>query len=294
MIPFREPPFTINGVKSWIHCLDIHRLETSKTPEIPEGYHYHNYIEFLYGLDADAYVWINGEKHCFKSGDLIVINSEEMHCVSIIKPSHYICVKFSPSVLYSDDRSLFEFKYVTPFLSNKSHQKLFDGKAFENIDLHSAILEIMGEWNSQKPAFELMIRSNILRIFTEIFRYWDKNKSLRLENILTEPIKKALLYISENYESVTESSAADACGLSYNHFSTCFKKSVGLSFNDYVTIFRVNEAEKMLLSSDKSITEIAMSCGFSSSSHFISRFKQYKQITPGKFRIRTRKSGESH
>ena len=182
-------------------------------------------------------------------------------------------------------------------------QKLFDGNAFENIDLHSAILEIMGEWNSQKPAFELMIRSNILRIFTEIFRYWDKNKALRLENILTEPIKKALLHISENYESVTERSAADSCGLSYNHFSTCFKKSVGLSFNDYVTIFRLsfndyvtifrlNEAEKMLLSSDKSITEIAMSCGFSSSSHFISRFKQHKQITPAKFRSRTRKSGE--
>ena len=290
MIPFHEPPFTINGVKSWIHCLDIYRNEISKTTEMPESYHYHNYIEFLYGLDADAYVWINGERHRFTSGTLLVINSEEMHYVSIIKPSHYICVKFSPSVLYSDDRSLFEFKYVTPFLSNKSNQKLFDGKAFENIDLHSAVLEIMNEWNCRKPAFELMIRSNILRIFTEIFRYWDKNKTLHLTNILTEPIKKALLYIYENYESVTESSAANACGLSYNHFSTCFKRSVGLSFNDYVTILRLNEAEKMLLSSDQSITEIAMSCGFSSSSHFTSRFSQYKQITPGKFRKKLRKT----
>ena len=290
MISFQEPPFTINGVKSWIHCLDIYRPEISKNPEVPEQYHYHNYIEFLYGLDAEAVIWINGERHRFSSGNLIVINSEEMHCVSIIKPSRYICVKFSPSVLYSDDRSLFEFKYVTPFLSSKAHQKLFDGGAFENIDLHSAVTDIMHEWNCHKPAFELMIRSNILRIFAEIFRYWDKNNALHLNNILTEPIKKALLHISENYESVTERTAADSCGLSYNHFSASFKRSVGLSFNDYVTILRVNEAEKMLLSSDKSITEIAMSCGFSSSSHFISRFKQYKQITPGQFRKKLRKA----
>lgn len=65
---------------------------------------------------------------------------------------------------------------------------------------------------------------------------------------------------------------------------------MGKSFNDYVTLMRINEAEKLLLSTDKSITEIAMCCGFSSSSHFVSRFGQYKQITPGQFRKKLRKS----
>lgn len=292
MYSFPEPPFTINGVKSWIHCIDLNVSKSTDDTDRPERYHYHNYIEFLYALDTDAYVWINGQKHRFVTGDLVIINSEELHCLSFVKSSHYICVKFSPSVLYSDDRSLFEFKYVVPFLFDSSHQKVFKNDVFENIDLHSAVTEIMNEWNSGKTAYELMIRSNILKIFAEIFRYWDKNNAHHLESILTEPIKKALIFISKNYDTVTEHQVADACGLSYNHFSACFKKTVGKNFNDYITLFRINEAEKMLISTEKSITEIAMNCGFSSSSHFISRFKQYKQITPGKLRSRVHSAEE--
>ena len=282
---FPEPPFTINGVKSWIHCLDMRIIPEGNTAEMPpNAYHYHNYIEFLYALDADAYVWINGHKHHFLTGDLIIINSEELHCVQGIKQSHYICVKFSPSVLYSDESSLFEFKYVVPFLLDSSHQKLFSSEVFENFDIYAAVTEIMNEWDQKRSAYELMIRSNILKIFSAIFRYWDNNSSLHSQSVLTEPIKKALVYISQNYESANEHDTAKASGLSYNHFSSTFKRTVGKSFNDYITLVRISESEKMLISTDKSITEIAMNCGFSSSSHFISRFKQHKQITPGQLR----------
>jgi AraC-like DNA-binding protein len=105
---------------------------------------------------------------------------------------------------------------------------------------------------------------------------------------MTEPIKNALLYISENFDSVNERDAAAFCGLSYNHFSASFKKTVGRSFSDYLTLIRINEAEKLLLSTEKSITDIALSCGFSSTSHFISRFKEKNGVTPGQLRKKTR------
>ncbi len=286
MIPFAEPPFTINGIKSWIHCLDLVH-EGKGNIDIPARLHYHDYIEFLYALNTDAYVWINGERHRFASGDFFIINSGDIHCAAFAGPSHYICVKFSPTVLYSYDTSLFEFKYITPFLSRNSHPNRIDCNAFEGIDIRATVAEIMDEWNNREPAFELMIRSHILKIFSGILRHWEKNRTFRMSSTLTEPIKKALIYISKNYEYVTEADVANACGLSYNHFSFCFKNTVGQSFNDYLTMVRINEAGKLLLLSDKSITEIAMQCGFSSSSHFISRFKQYKQITPGKFRSRS-------
>ena len=286
-----EPPFTIDGVKSWIHCLDMYVNPLDTAPELPpKQYHYHNYIEFLYAIDVDAYVWINGQKYHFCTGDLIIINSEELHCVHCAKRSHYICVEFSPSVLYSDERSLFEFKYAVPFLLDGSHQKIFSKEVFENFDIYSAVTEIMNEWNQKRSAYELMIRSNILRIFSAIFRYWDNESAPRRQTVLTDSIKKALIYVSQNLESVTEQDAANAAGLSYNHFSSIFNKTVGKSFNEYVTLMRINEAEKLLLSTDKSVTEIAMCCGFSSSSHFVSRFGQYKQITPGQFRKKLRKS----
>lgn len=289
MYSYAEKAFIINGVESWIQCIDCFAKESNERDKVTvERYHYHDYIEFLYALDSDMNVWINGTPHHMVEGDLVIINSGELHNISFNKDSYYICVKFSPRILYFDDNSLFEFKYVTPFLSDRSPQKLFHRDDFEGVDIHTLSLEIMDEWNHQRPAYELSIRANILKIFTGIFRYWDKQNVFHSEAVMTESIKKALLYISENFDSANERDAASACGLSYNHFSTSFKKTVGRSFNDYITLIRLNEAEKLLLSSEKSITEIALSCGFSSTSHFISRFKAQKGITPGQLRKKTR------
>ena len=127
--------------------------------------HYHDYIEFLYALDADMNVWINGTPYRMTSGDLIIINSDELHLSTFDRNSHYICVKFSPRVLYFDDNSLFEFKYVTPFLSTSADRKLFCRDDFDEIDIQSLCLEILDEWNRRRPAFELSIRANILKIF---------------------------------------------------------------------------------------------------------------------------------
>ena len=291
---FAEKPFTINGVKSWIQCLDCYANESNEHDKVSvENYHYHEYIEYLYALDADMHVWINGSPYRMISGDLIIINSGELHNISFNKPCHYICVKFSPKILYFDDNSLFEFKYVTPFLSDRIPKKLFHKNDLENVDVDSLSCEILEEWNKQSPAYELVIRANILRIFSAIFRYWDKQDVFHSESIMTESIKKALVYITENYETANVETVAKYCGLSYNHFSASFKKTVGRSFTDYLNLIRINEAERLLLSTDKSVTDIAFSCGFSSTSHLITHFKAQKNITPGQLRKKMRR-GASH
>ncbi len=289
MYSFPEEPFTINGVKSWIHCLDCFARQSEVHEEGPmKYYHYHEYIEFLYALDADMVVWLNGDPHHMLSGDLIIINSEELHNIAFNKDSHYICVKFSPKILYFDDDSLIKFKYVTPFLSDISPQKLFHENELNDVDVHRLSLEIMEEWRLQKPAYELSIRANIQKIFTGVIRYWNDQNVFHSKAMMTEAIKKALLYISDNLESATARNTAAVCNLSYNHFSTVFKKTVGRSFIDYITLLRLNEAEKLLISTQKSITEIALSCGFSSTSHFIARFRAQKGITPGQLRKKIR------
>ncbi len=296
MSSFHEKAFIVNGVKSWIHCLELYRDAPSPSEHFQSlEYHYHDYIEFLYALEADACVWLGGEKHLFQTGDLAIINSQEMHTLSFFGKTHYICVKFSPHILYTDDNALFEFKYVLPFLYGSAHQSVFRQTDLTDTDLKGLVLEIMNEWNSNETAREMIMRADILRIFAAIFRYWQKNPLIGSpfsspDATLPHPIKTALLFISENYDSVTEHQVADACGLSYNHFSASFKSTVGRNFNDYITLYRLSEAEKLLLSTDRSVTDIALSCGFSSASHFIDRFKSHKQITPHQFRLKVRES----
>lgn len=281
MYSFPEKEFTINGIKSWVHC--VYREHHPSLEPKTLSYHYHNYIEILYALCADANVWVNGKCHNFMTGDLAIINSEALHVVTSNEPTRYICIKFSPHILYANEQSLFEFKYVTPFLSQNRDKIIYKKDELQNINIAALAGEIMDEWDEKSIAYELNIRANILKIFTQILRMRSLGNSLS-DKPLAEHIKKAIAYMHENFNSATEKDAADLCGLSYNYFSHSFKSALGKSFNDYLTQIKLREAEKQLILTDKSITEIAQDTGFSTSSHFILRFKEAKQITPSKFR----------
>ena len=280
-----EKPFVINGIKSWIHCLECN---VEKTAPVPTSYHYHDYIELLYSLDTNGFVWSGGEKRAFRSGDLIIVNSKEPHTLTFDGMSSYICIKFLPQILYADENSLFEFRYVVPFLLKSSGQKIFRRDELQSTDVGGLVSEIMDEWNTKRPAFELVIRANILKIFTGIFRYWHQSNVLSETTQITDTLKTALQYIDENFNTATEAEVAKHCNVSYNHFSYLFKNAMGKSFIEYVTFLRLREAEKLLLSTDMSITEIAGVSGFSTSSYFISRFKMHKGLTPRQFREKTK------
>lgn len=279
-------PWAINGVKNWLHCVE--RFEEKSNDSIPWRYGYHDYIEVLYALDSDGYAWINGEKMRYDTGTLIIINPKEPHALTFNSTSHHFCIRFSPHILYSDEKSFYEFKYITPFLLGDAHRYVFKREEIKTVDIQSLIVEIMEEWEKKENAYELVVRSNILKIFSGIFRYWNENKVLHSQQEMSDIMKEALIYISDNYKTLTQSEVAKHCNISYQYLSRMFKNTMGKGFNEYITFLRLREAEKILLSSDKDITEIALECGFSSSSYFIERFKKVKGITPKQFRDKTR------
>ena len=281
-----EQNFTIDGIKSWIHCLVTDSPKPSKSGK--KAYHYHDYIELLYGLEDGATVWINGDGYPFDRGDLFLINSREPHTVSAPNKASHICVKFLPHILYADEQALLEFKYVIPFLSGNRHQKRFCAEELEAWQVGELMDEIIREWEEKRIGYELVIRAAILRLFAGILRYWHKESYGAPDLPLPDVVKNALAYLDVHYATATEQEVADACAISYNHFSRLFKRSLGRSFSDYLTQIRIREAEKLLIFTDKSITEIAMDVGFSSSSHFIARFREHRQIPPRQFRVKGR------
>lgn len=286
-----ETPYILNNINSWIHCIELSvspRENHSNEFIAPPDHHFHDYIELLYSLNTNASVWINGIPHSFRDGDLAVINSREPHVVTFHSDCEYICIKFLPQILYADEQALFEFKYVLPFLNHDSHQKIFHQEEILETDIRRLILEIMSEWNEKGTAYELMIRSAIIKIIATIFRHWNLPEDTRQEQFLTAPMKKALSYISDNYNTINEKDVAEHCGLSYSHFSYAFKQLMGRSFNEYLTSIKIKEAEKLLLTGDLSVTDIAYETGFSTVSHFISRFREHKGLTPKNFRQNVR------
>jgi AraC family transcriptional regulator len=72
--------------------------------------------------------------------------------------------------------------------------------------------------------------------------------------------------------------------LSDYHFARMFKQSVGLAPHQYVMQQRLMRAKELLQSSEHPLTDIALQCGFSSSSHFSNNFKRATGFSPSEYR----------
>ena len=63
-----------------------------------------------------------------------------------------------------------------------------------------------------------------------------------------------------------------------------FKKKYGVSFKDYLTDYRIKEAAKMLVNTDKKIISIAEDVGYKDSDYFVQKFIERMGCTPSKYR----------
>ena len=98
---------------------------------------------------------------------------------------------------------------------------------------------------------------------------------------MDKTVYDAMGYIRRHYaEELSVQTMANQFSLSYSYFSRIFKEIIGRSFKEYVNAVRINHAERMLLSGDKSVSEIAAACGYNDAAYFIKVFREIKGVSP--------------
>ena len=102
---------------------------------------------------------------------------------------------------------------------------------------------------------------------------------------VTPAVGKALDYIAANYtESISLEEVAAAAGLSTFRIAHLLKESTGKTALQNIQYLRIQEARRLLETSDMSCTDIAYETGFGDQSYFIKQFRKWMGITPAKYR----------
>lgn len=285
-----EKKVVVNGVSYNYLC---HTQIVSSAGNIWPA-HYHNYIEILYGISGTFEVILNGKYHKFAKGDLVLINSKEVHQINSCykEGGKYIVLRFEPEVIYSNMfNNHLHLKYVLPFiLETSNHQKVIKDDIIGNTFIPELLYEITKEFETKSFGYELAIQNHIGRIFLWILRYFHETSSEFMQSGLTdlELIKRlqpSLDYISEHFnDEIKATYMASLCNMSSSYFSRTFNTQMRMNFNEYVNYVRIMEAEKLLVSTTMNITEIANAVGFSTTSYFIKLFKEYKKLSPKQFK----------
>ena len=96
---------------------------------------------------------------------------------------------------------------------------------------------------------------------------------------------KVLNYLDHHYpEDISVTKLAETFFLNKHYIAHVFKAETGYSPMDYVISLRMNRAKALLAETARSISEIAVECGYTDFNHFSKLFKKYAGMSPSRFR----------
>ncbi len=111
-----------------------------------------------------------------------------------------------------------------------------------------------------------------------------------------QKIEQAIRYIHENYcSSLNMAVVSNEVSMNYSLFSILFKQYTGTNFINYLQNLRLEEAKRLLVSTDLRVAEICKKVGFGDEKHFLKQFKLLTGLSPTEYRksqFRQEKLGE--
>lgn len=150
-------------------------------------------------------------------------------------------------------------------------------------EIEALLFRIEAEYAQNEKGREFLLELYIGQLLILICRYACERKMKIRES--DKIIYKVSDYIRENFaEDITLESLSRIFAVSEGYLSRKFKLVTGMGLNQYITLVRISNSERLLRESDLSITEVAEHCGYGDSNYFAAVFKKVKGVTPLKFR----------
>ena len=212
------------------------------------------------------------------------------------KPNTVFCL--SPNIEHHEVQNYLPPKYSAIFIDKEFFEKSISIYVDESICLNSLVVdanaklerllkEFMSEAISSHKSRYITLENLASLITHELIRIVLKHNSSPIDVSENQVINKVVRYINAYYENdISVENLATISKLSKSHFSKLFTESMKVSPMEYLKRVRLQNAKKMLLSNQLSMTTIASQCGFNSPSYFSKIFKETFNESPKEFASR--------
>jgi AraC-like DNA-binding protein len=245
-------------------------------------WHYHPEYELTYIVKGNGYRIVGNTYENYTDGDLVLLGPNLPHTWTgkAIENENFeaIVIQFSK-------------EFIGAFLGFDEAQLI--KTLFENSN-RGISFEANSKWvESIKSLTELDGMDKIMRLISVLHELSQTNYKLIAPNTFHTIVSKkselrineVCLFIQKNFNSaISLKQVANQIYLTESNFCKFFKKATGKTYSDYLNEIRINEAARLLLQTDKTISQISFECGFESLSYFNRVFLKKKSQTPSVFR----------
>ena len=260
----------------------IKLIDRPSRPRLSQAWHYHPEIEICLTLESNGKRFVGNQIADYYAEDLVLFGANLPHgfttpsrCRQVViqMTEDFMGERFVDAPEMHAIRSLFyrarkglEFGTTTIAIAREIILRMALADGLKRFIL---LLELLTVLEESGDAEEICKQEYILDFTTTSL----------------ERIRVVYDYILENLnKEIRVKQVADMLSLTEAAFFKFFKKQANKTFIQVVNEFRINHAGKLLISTDKSIAEIAYESGYNNISFFNRTFKEIMQKTPGAFR----------
>lgn len=265
----------------------LHKINCNEIGKTLFSHHWHPHLEFIYVISGEARVDCNSSSYHIRKGDLIVVNSNELHHgIALTDDLLYYAIIVDPAVLHSQSADAIETKFIIPLIQN---QLWIQNYVAQDNQVKPLLFAIVDEITERPFGYELAVKSLLYQLLLHLLRNYVRKVALendyhpRIRNL--ERFTPVFQYIEKHYnKEITVEQLAALAGLSRYHFSRLFKELTNKTITEYINQIRIEKSEYLLRNTTMNISEIAHASGFNDIYYFSRTFKKNKNISPSQLR----------
>lgn len=262
--------------------IELHHVD-KEHPRYQMPLHWHMEYEIIRVLSGSLKLTQNEETIVLNTGDASIIQDGVLHS-AVAYDCVYECIVFDfTGFLHGSTICKKDLDEV------QKHQKIIDKKFDAGSDETDIINKLFATLIGKDNGYEFITQGMIFILigtFMKNHRYTLSNKSTAKSLKRVHQLKSAISLIKSQYMSdLTLDDLSQAAGMSPKYFCKFFSDMTGKTPIEYLNYYRIESACEQLLSSDCSVTDVCMNCGFNDLSYFVKTFKRYKGITPKQYKL---------
>lgn len=251
-------------------------------PHYNMQYHWHTEQEILRVVSGSLTLTLNDQQFVLSPGDIACIPGGSLHS-GIPHNCFYECLVFDLDYFLKQNNP------CTPQLLEISTQEkiiqiYFPSDDSEITQIINPMFEAMA---SRKPGYQLIVPGCLSAFLGKVIcqkLYAASGDTSPGNKKRLKQLKAVLSFISTHYhEDLTLGDLAACAHMNRNYFCRYFQEFTHQSPINYLNYYRTEAACEQLTFSDRSITEIALDCGFKDPSYFVKVFRKFKGVTPSQY-----------
>lgn len=249
-------------------------------------WHWHTEFELVYVETGTVYFGISDKQFALSEGQGVFINSKILHRYfsqgKAIVPNFVLM----PVFIAAQDSLIYQ-KYVLPIMASPMDYQIFS----QDIPWQAEVLSLMREMMAaQEKASDVELVNSYLiqKIWHILYQNTDIEHMGKKENYSASSqarLQLMMQYIHQKFAyNISLSDIADQAKVSKSTALNLFQRYLGISPVTYLINYRLQEAAKLLASTEKKVTVISKDTGFDNVDYFCKAFKKYYKLTPTEYR----------